>query len=53
MRPLRCRLGRHVWQVRRNPEVAGAGAVYRICRRCGREDTTYDTSGHPVIDSGG
>ena len=37
-----CRLGRHLWAVRRNPEVGGPQALYQTCRRCGSERQTYD-----------
>jgi hypothetical protein len=37
-----CRLGRHLWATRRNPEVGGRQAQYETCRRCGSERTTYD-----------
>jgi len=30
-----CRLGRHLWARRRNPEIGGRGALYDECRRCG------------------
>jgi hypothetical protein len=39
---LLCRLGRHLWALRRNPEMGGREALYEDCRRCGRERTTYD-----------
>jgi hypothetical protein len=39
---LLCRLGRHLWTLRRNPEMGGREALYEDCRRCGRERTTYD-----------
>jgi hypothetical protein len=39
---LLCRLGRHMWATRRNPEVGGPQAQYETCRRCGRERQTYD-----------
>jgi hypothetical protein len=39
---LLCRLGRHHWALRRNPEMGGREALYEDCRRCGRERTTYD-----------
>ena len=39
---LLCRLGRHIWATRRNPEVGGAQAQYETCRRCGGERRTYD-----------
>lgn len=39
---LLCRLGRHLWALRRNPEMGGPAALYEECRRCGRERTTYD-----------
>lgn len=32
---LLCRVGRHLWARRRNPEVGGAGALFDECRRCG------------------
>jgi hypothetical protein len=32
---LLCRLGRHRWVRRRNPEVGGAAALFDECRRCG------------------
>lgn len=37
-----CRLGRHLWAVRRNPEVGGQAALYQTCRRCGVERSSYD-----------
>ena len=37
-----CRLGRHMWATRRNPEVGGPQAQYETCRRCGTERQTYD-----------
>ena len=40
-----CRVGRHVWAVRRNPEVGGPRAVYQQCRRCGRERTDWSLRG--------
>ncbi len=40
-----CRVGRHVWAVRRNPEVGGPRAVYQQCRRCGRERTDWALRG--------
>jgi hypothetical protein len=39
---LLCRLGVHLWALRRNPEMGGREALYEDCRRCGRERTTYD-----------
>ncbi len=38
---LLCRLGRHSWQHKRNPEVGGAGADYDQCRRCDKERPVY------------
>jgi hypothetical protein len=32
---LLCGLGRHLWALRRNPEVGGRGALFDECRRCG------------------
>lgn len=32
---LLCRVGRHLWARRRNPDVGGAGALFDECRRCG------------------
>jgi hypothetical protein len=40
-----CRVGRHVWAVRHNPEVGGPRAVYQQCRRCGRERTDWALRG--------
>lgn len=40
-----CRLGKHVWAVRRNPEVGGPRAVYQQCRRCGCERTEWALRG--------
>ena len=37
-----CRLGRHRWALRRNPEMGGRQAMYEECRRCGSERTQYD-----------
>jgi hypothetical protein len=37
-----CRLGRHQWTLRRNPEMGGRQAMYEDCRRCGRERDLYD-----------
>lgn len=42
MRPLRCMVGRHVWEVRRNAEKGGAGAQYQVCARCGRDRPGYE-----------
>jgi hypothetical protein len=42
---LLCRVGRHTWAVRRNPEVGGPRAVYQQCRRCGRERTDWALRG--------
>jgi hypothetical protein len=39
---LLCRIGRHHWTLRRNPEMGGRAALYEDCRRCGRERTLYD-----------
>jgi hypothetical protein len=36
-----CRLGRHDWQLLRNPDVAGPEAEYDQCRRCGKERKAY------------
>ena len=40
-----CRVGRHVWAVRRNPDVGGPRALYQQCRRCGRERTDWSLRG--------
>jgi hypothetical protein len=37
-----CRLGRHLWARRTNPEVGGARAVYHVCRRCGTEQAAWE-----------
>ncbi len=42
-----CRVGRHMWKQRRNPEVGGSAAVYETCRRCGTE-RTGDLPGSPT-----
>jgi hypothetical protein len=39
---VQCRLGRHLWATRRNPEVGGPDAVFQTCRRCGSERQQYD-----------
>lgn len=31
---LKCRLGRHAWELQRNPEVVGRVAEFDECRRC-------------------
>ena len=36
-----CRSGRHLWALRRNPEVGGKDAVFETCRRCGKERQQY------------
>ncbi|CAA9237051.1 MAG: hypothetical protein AVDCRST_MAG57-1330 [uncultured Blastococcus sp.] len=36
-----CRSNRHMWALRRNPEVGGPEAHYETCRRCGKERTAY------------
>ena len=41
MGPLRCLLGRHRWEPRRNPEVGGADANYDVCSRCGKERAKF------------
>ena len=38
---LRCRLGRHAWERRANPEIAGKDAVFYVCRRCQHERNEY------------
>ena len=38
---LLCRLGKHYWGMRRNPEIGGKDALYELCRRCGRERQGY------------
>jgi hypothetical protein len=40
-----CRVGRHLWAVRHNPEVGGPRAVYQQCRRCGHERTDWSLRG--------
>ena len=36
-----CHLGRHLYALRRNPEVSGAAALYHQCRRCGHEKAAW------------
>ena len=36
-----CRSNRHMWALRRNPEVGGKEALFETCRRCGKERTRY------------
>jgi hypothetical protein len=41
MGSLLCRLGRHAWQHKQNPEVGGAEGGYDQCSRCGKERPSY------------
>ncbi|MFN0281900.1 MAG: hypothetical protein ACKVZ6_08010 [Kineosporiaceae bacterium] len=41
---LLCRVGRHAWARRHNPDVGGAQAVYHLCRRCGTEYSPPDST---------
>jgi hypothetical protein len=36
-----CRLGRHAWERKHNPDVGGPGADYEQCSRCGKERNVY------------
>jgi hypothetical protein len=36
-----CRLGRHAWERKHNPDVGGLGADYEQCNRCGKERNVY------------
>jgi hypothetical protein len=47
---LLCRIGRHLWARRRNPEVGGARALYDECRRCGTVRMGWDDPGPGPID---
>lgn len=38
---LMCRLGRHDWQAKRNPDIGGAAAEYKQCRRHHKEQPGY------------
>jgi hypothetical protein len=38
---LMCRLGRHAWVQKRNPEVGGKLAEFKQCSRCGKEQDVY------------
>ena len=38
---LKCRLGRHAWEKKRNPEMSGALAEYNVCSRCRKEQDVY------------
>ena len=49
MTSLKCRLGRHEWEHRRNPEVAGRGAEFDQCRRCGKERNAFEP-GNPSMN---
>ena len=40
-----CRSNRHMWALRRNPEVGGSDAQFETCRRCGKERQQYTTAG--------
>lgn len=39
-----CRLGRHTWVIRHNPEVGGKASVFHVCRRCGKDRPEYEPS---------
>jgi hypothetical protein len=45
-KPWLCRIGRHRWQRRRNPE----GGWYRECRGCGKQRVSSGTGG-PIINA--
>jgi hypothetical protein len=53
MRPLRCMIGRHEWQVRRNPEKGGPGAQYETCARCGKDRSDHEPSPGTGVGIGG
>ena len=36
-----CRLGRHAWERKHNPDLGGPGADYEQCSRCGKERNVY------------
>ena len=42
MGSLLCRLGRHAWEHKQNPEVGGAEGGYDQCSRCGKERPSYN-----------
>jgi hypothetical protein len=53
MRRLMCRLGRHVWQRKSNPEASGADAVYEQCVHCAKERATYGRPPPTGVAGGG
>jgi len=50
---LLCVIARHDWAQLRNPEVGGRAAVYRLCRRCGRERNEYSPRAPRNVAGGG